>query len=370
MLPDFQSFARLHAGVATPVLHTRRRLLGAAALLGLGVQPRAIADEPERPSRFPLQRHSLSINGQPFHVLEQGTGPAVLFCHGFPDTAETWRKQMSAMAEAGYRAVAPDMRGFGKSHAPAAASLYSSRHIVADLVGILDALKIPSAAIVGHDWGADHAQRAALMHPERFRALVSISIPYAPRGEIDTWESLRRRGLGQRYYALDWLKPGSEAAFTPAAASIRSILYWASSSPPPDRRWDPVDPSRSLLRPAPASLPAWADPGYVRHTIRSFEESGFRGGLNYYRALPVSFAETAAFKDAPIRQPSLYVWGADDGLCRFFHPDTPQLAELRRMQPRLVDQVRLDGVGHWVQHEAPDRLNAALLQFLAGLGAS
>lgn len=370
MLPIFRSIADFHASEDMPVHHARRRLLGAAALVGLGVQSGATAAGSGQPSRFQLRRHALTINGEPFHVLELGTGPAVLFCHGFPDTAETWRQQMHVVAEAGYRAVAPDMRGFGKSFAPAEASLYSSKHIVADLVGILDALKIQSAVIVGHDWGADHAQRAALMHPERFRALVSISIPYAPRGEVDTWEALRSRGLGQRYYALDWLKPGAEAAFAPPESSIRSILYWASASPPPAQRWDPIDPARSLLRPAPAGLPAWADPAYVRHTIRSFEETGFRGGLNYYRALPVSFAQTAAFKDAPVRQPSLYVWGAEDGLCQFFHPTTPALAELRRAQPRLVGQVRLDGVGHWVQHEAPDRLNAALLQFLAGLGAS
>ncbi|WP_082616467.1 alpha/beta fold hydrolase [Massilia sp. Root418] len=370
MLPVYQPVAQKWQAEPTPVRRSKRQLLGAAALIGPGVQAGAGAAGSEQSPPSQLRRHSLRVNGEAFHVLEQGTGPAVLFCHGFPDTAETWRKQMRAVAEAGYRALAPDMRGFGKSYAPGEASLYSSRHIVADLVGILDAMKIQSAVIVGHDWGADHAQRAALMHPERFRALVSISIPYAPRGDIDTWEALRRRGLGQRYYALNWLTPGAESAFAPAASSIPSILYWASASPPPGQRWDPIDPARSILRPAPTEMPPWADPGYVVHTIRSFEKTGFRGGLNHYRALPVSFAETAAFKDAPIMQASLYVWGADDGLCRFFHPTTPQLAELRRVQPRLVDQVRLEGVGHWVQHEAPDRLNAALLQFLAGLGAS
>lgn len=370
MLPSLPSIAQLKLHETISVTHTRRRLLGGLALLGLGVYYDALAVGAEQRSRFPLHKHLLRINGESFHVLEQGAGPAVLFCHGFPDTAETWREQMRALAEAGYRALAPDMRGFGKSYAPAEPSLYSSQHIVADLVGILDALEVESAVIVGHDWGADHAQRAALMHPERFRALVSISIPYAPRGDIDTWESLRRRGLGQRYYALDWLKPGAEAAFRPAAASIRSILYWASSSPPLGQRWDPINPTRSLLRPAPAILPAWADPHYVRHTISSFEETGFRGGLNYYRALPVSFAQTAAFKGARIMQPSLYIWGADDGLCQFFHPTTPRLAELRRAQPLLVDQIRLEGVGHWVQHEAPEQLNAALLQFLASVGTS
>ena len=351
-----------------PQSNTRRSLLLAASLAGLGLAsaPTFAATAPA----LPVRRHKLRINGESFHVIEQGSGPAVLFCHGFPDTAETWRSQMQAVAAAGYRALALDMRGFGESFAPQDASQYTSLHIVGDLVGVLDALKIDSAVVVGHDWGADHAQRAALLRPDRFRALVSISIPYAPRGEIDTWSDLRNKGLAERYYALDWIKPGRESLFAPAARSIPAILYWPSASPPPGQRWDPVDPKRSMLRPAPVAAPPWADPAYVRHTIASFERTGFRGGLNYYRALPITFELTPAYKDAPIRQPSLYVWGAADGLCRFFHPQTPTLAELRRSQPGLVGQVRLDEVGHWVQHEAAERLNAELLKFLAGLGTT
>lgn len=313
---------------------------------------------------LPVRSSMLKINGETFHVLDQGAGPAVLFCHGFPDTAATWRSQMQAVAAAGYRALALDMRGFGQSYAPPDASLYSGLHIAGDLVGLLDVLGIDSAVLVGHDWGADHAQRAALLRPDRFRALVSISIPYAPRGETDTWSTVPNEGPGKRYYALDWLAPGSEARFAPAAQSIPSVLYWPSASPPPDQRWDPLDPARSILRPAPVALPAWADADYVRHTIAAFDKSGSIGGLNHYRALPLTFELMAAYKNAVIRQPSLYVWGADDGLCRYFHPTTPTLAELRRLQPNLVDQVRLENVGHWVQHEAGARLNAELLGFL------
>ncbi len=322
------------------------------------------ASAPDAP---PVRRHRLNVNGESLHVIEQGEGPAVLFCHGFPDTAETWRSQMRAMAGAGYRAVALDMRGFGESFAPPDASQYTALHVAGDLVGVLDALKIDTAVIVGHDWGADHAQRAALLRPDRFRALVSISIPYAPRGDVDTWTGLRNQGLGERYYALDWLAPRRESLFAPASQSIPAILYWLSASPPPEQRWDPIDPARDMLRPAPVAAPPWADLDYVRHTVRAFENSGFRGGLNYYRASPLTFDLMPAFRNAVIRQPSLYVWGAADGLCRFFHPTTPSLEELRRFQPGLVKQVRLDEVGHWVQHEAAQRLNEELIGFLDGL---
>lgn len=344
----------------TPFSLTRRQLLGASAVLGLGLglSPAFAAQA------LPLRRLRVKVNGESFHVIEQGQGPAVLFCHGFPDTAETWRQQMQAVAEAGYRAVALDMRGYGESYAPADPTLYTSLHIVGDLVGVLDALDIQSAVLVGHDWGADHAQRAMLMRPDRFHALVSLSIPYAPRVEINYWDELRQQGLEDRYYAFDMMKPDAEARFAPAAKTIPSVLYWLSGSAPAGTGWDPVDPQRNMLRPSPVTVPDWADPDYVRHTIRTFEKTGFRGGLNYYRALPTTFDLTPAFKNAVIRQPSLYIWGAEDGLCQFFHPETPTLEELRKVQPGLVGQVRLEGVGHWVQHEAASRVNEELITFL------
>lgn len=368
LIPVAHSLHTSNADADTLLLQGRRSVLRAASLAGLGlIVPSAFAASAT--GVLPVRQTLLQIEGESFRVIEQGAGPAVLFCHGFPDTADTWRSQMRAVAAAGYRAVAIDMRGFGQSFAPRDPTLYTSVYTVGDLVGVLDTLKIDTAVVVGHDWGADHAQRAALMRPDRFRALVSVSIPFAPRGEASLYQDLRKRGLGERYYALDWIKPGAEALFAPAAQSIPSILYWPSASPPADQRWDPINPSRSLLRPAPAALPAWADPTYVQSTIAAFEKTGFRGGLNHYRATQGSFDLLYAFKGAVIRQPSLYIWGAADGLCQFFHKTPPTLAELRRGLPGLVGQVRLEGVGHWVQHEAADRLNAELLKFLGALGA-
>src|SRR5690606_10636265 len=144
---------------------SRRKLLQQGALFGVsaGLAPAVASAASLSMERWPLRSSMIAIEGGHFRVLEQGAGPAVLFCHGFPDTAATWRSQMKAVADAGFRAVALDMRGFGDSYAPADADFYTSLHIVGDLVGILDALEIPSAVIVGHDWGADHAQRAALL---------------------------------------------------------------------------------------------------------------------------------------------------------------------------------------------------------------
>lgn len=312
----------------------------------------------------PISR-KIIVDGHIFRIIEQGKGPAILFCHGFPDTAFTWQKQMRAVAEAGYRAVALDMRGFGESYAPADYHLYTSLHVVGDLIGLLDALEIDTAVVVGHDWGADYAQRACVMRPDRFRALVSLSIPFAPRADKSLWADLRARGLGQRYYAFDLAQPGTGDRLKPAEETIASALYWLSASPARALRWDPIDPERDMLRPSPVAVPAWADPEYVKHNIRAFERSGFDSGLNHYRALQVTFDLTATFKNKLIDQPSVYIWGGADGLCRFFHPDPPTVTDLRPVWPGLIKVVEIEDAGHWLQHEASERVNAELMQFLA-----
>lgn len=291
----------------------------------------------------------------------------MLFAHGFPDIGETWLSQMAGVAAAGYRAVALDMRGFGASYSPSSVELYSALHTVGDLVGILEALDIAEAVLVGHDWGADVAQRAMVLRPDLFRGLVSLSIPFLPRGEVSTWGQLRQDGLGDRYYAFEMMKPDGHRAFEPAETSVPSALYWMSGSPATGEGWDPVDSSRGMLRPAPVGVPSWADPSYVSSSIAAFQRGGFATGLNYYRASDITFEQMSAFKGVPIRQPSLYIWGAEDGLCQLFHPDPPTVEQLRPFAPGLVDVVRIEGVGHWPQHEAADDVTAEIITFLAGI---
>jgi pimeloyl-ACP methyl ester carboxylesterase len=303
-------------------------------------------------------------SGISLHVSEIGQGPAVLFCHGFPDTAYTWRRQMKAVAAAGYRAIAPDMRGYGRSTAPEDASQYTPLHTAGDLVGLLDALKIQSAVLVGHDWGATHSWNAALMRPDRFSAVFCLSVPYLPRGDLSIFDRMRAAGNEDKYYVFGFLPQEADQAWANAAVTIPAVLYWASGSAPMATRWSPLDPARNLTRPIPVAMPTWAEPDYLRHEIAEFQRTGFHGGLNYYRAAEPYFRLNAAFKGAKVSQPSFFMWGARDGL-REIYPLT--LDQLRPGLPGLVGGVDLEHVGHWVHHEAPDEVNRHLVGFLREL---
>jgi pimeloyl-ACP methyl ester carboxylesterase len=308
-----------------------------------------------------LKACEIATNGISMHATEQGEGPAVVFCHGFPDTSYTWRRQMNAVVSAGYRAIAPDMRGYGRSSAPADPSVYTALHTAGDLVGLLDALEIPSAVLVGHDWGATHSWNSALMRPDRFKAVFCLSVPYFPRGDVSVFERIRKSGREDNFYMFEQMRPDAEQIWADAAVTVPGMLYWASGSAPADTRWHPLDPARNLHRPAPGPLPSWADPDYVAHTVAEFQRTGFHGGLNYYRAAEPYFYLSAAFKGAKITQPSYFMWGDAEGLKELnpFNVD-----QLRVGLPGLVGAVELKNVGHWVHHEASAEVCDHLVRFL------
>jgi len=308
-----------------------------------------------------VKEYDIATNGISLRVTEQGNGPAVLFCHGFPDTSYTWRRQMKALASAGYRAIAPDMRGYGRSSAPADANLYTPLQTAGDLVGLLDALNIPTAVIVGHDWGATHAWNASLMRPDRFKAVFCLSVPYVPRGDVSVFDKMRKAGHQNDFYMFEQIRPDADQIWADAAVTIPGILYWGSGAAPVETRWNPMDPKRSLHRAAPGPLPAWAEPDYVEHNIAEFERTGFHGGLNYYRAAEPYFYLSGPWKGAKVTQPSFFMGGKADGL-KLLYPQTEE--QFRVGIPGLVGMLELDNVGHWPQHEASAQVSDQLIKFL------
>ncbi len=309
-----------------------------------------------------MQHRDIEANGITLHVVEKGVGPAVLFCHGFPAIWSSWKAQMDAVAGAGFRAIAPDMRGYGGSSAPAEADAYTPYETVGDLVAILDAAGAETAVVVGHDFGANVAWNAAMMRPDRFTAVCGLSVQFRQPGGPSFLDKLRAAGKFQ-FYWFDMVKAELDQAWADAAVTLPGMLYWTSGEAPDGGRWDPFDPARRFLRPAPGA-PRAIDPAYIADAVATFTRTGFHGALNYYRALDIFTRHSSAFAGAKIRQPSMFLAGTLDGL-NLVAP--PNQEAMRGNLPGLRSFTMVDGVGHWPQLEAPEATNAALLAFLRSL---
>jgi len=299
------------------------------------------------------------------HITEQGTGPLVLLCHGFPESWYSWRHQLPVLAAAGYRAVVPDMRGYGQTDRPPDIAQYTQLHMAGDMVGLLDELGVEQAVIVGHDWGAPVAWTAALMRPDRFRAVAALSVPYLPRGAVRPTEALRFLAGDSFMYMLYFQTPGvAEAELElDVRATIRRVLYWASGEAP-DRLPKPRTAKFLDGMDDPATLPAWLSEADVDFYANEFKRTGFSGGLNWYRNLDRTWELMAAYKDAKITQPALYIAGDRDLVLVRLKVTFDHLAQ---SVPNLTKAAILPGCGHWTQQERPEAVNAELIAFLKGL---
>ena len=222
---------------------------------------------PEGPSSLPsdLREGYAEIGDQRLHYVEAGEGPLVVLLHGFPETWYSWRHQLAALAEAGYRAVAPDQRGYGQTDRPAEPDRYTMLHLVGDVIGLIDALGEAQAVVVGHDWGAPVAWNAALMRPDRFPAVVGMSVPYAPRGKISLIDVLRKNGLND-FYMMYFQEPGvAEREFErDVTASLRRVLYSASGSRPEGTNWKAfAAPGGEWVKLLDSAEPRWQGSGPV-----------------------------------------------------------------------------------------------------------
>jgi len=307
-----------------------------------------------------IEHRQIEANGIKLHVADAGSGSAVLFVHGFPDTWRGWRRQMEAVVEADHRAISLDMRGYGGSDKPEGADAYTVLQCTGDLVGVLDALEIERATLVGHDFGAAICWGAATMRPDRFSAVFCLSVPPRPTTRPNMLEQLRAAGKTD-FYMFDQIRPEADEKWADATVTIPGMYYWTSGQAPENERWEPMDPSRSLNRPSPIGLPAFVDADDAAAAIADFQQHGFHGPLNYYRAMQPWSEQAGVFAGAKVRQPSFFAFGAEDGLMRM---STPTADVLRQVAPDLRGFLQLDNVGHWPQLEATDRVNEALVGFL------
>jgi len=312
---------------------------------------------------------TLQLDDIRMRVATQGSGPLVLFCHGWPESWYSWRHQMAVVAAAGFRAVAPDMRGYGGTDAPQSPEQYTLLHHVGDLVGVLKALGEKQAVLVGHDWGAPTVWNAALLRPDLFRAVVGMSVPYAPPGRVDLLSALEKQGI-HNFYMQYFQAPGvAEAEFErDVQASIRRIHFSGSGDAPTAASFGMLAPGSGFLDNTtdPETLPAWMSTEDVAYYAGEFRRSGFRGPLNWYRNMARTTELMAAWRGAVIHQPSMFIAGARDAVLNF-PASKAQIERFPTTLPGLRGCHILEGAGHWIQRERAAEVNALLLEFLKSL---
>jgi len=318
-----------------------------------------------------IQHRIIDTNGIRMHIAEQGTGPLVVLCHGFPESWYSWRHQLAALADAGFHAVAPDIRGYGQTDRPAEIDKYTLLHLVGDIVGLLDALGEPSAVIAGHDWGAPVAWHAALLRPDRFRAVIGLSVPFRPRGSVRPTTVMPRTD-DAIFYQLYFQEPGvAEAELERDVRTTMRTVAWAASgdrgdSNPAGIGMVPKSGGFLSAMGKPEALPPWLTEADIDFYAGEFARTGFRGGLNWYRNIDRNWELLAPYAGSVVTVPALYVAGDRDLVLAFRGMDQ-LIANLTKFVPQLRKTLILPGCGHWTQQERRDEVNAAMLEFLKGL---
>jgi pimeloyl-ACP methyl ester carboxylesterase len=309
----------------------------------------------------------VTTNGIKMHYAEAGSGPRVLLCHGFPESWYSWRHQLTALAEAGFRAIAPDMRGYGQTEQPKEVEAYDIFQLTGDLVGLVNALGGEPVVIVGHDWGAWVTQFAALFRTDLFRAVALLSVPFLPRLSISpsAWE--QQKYPGKIFYQQIFRSPGSEKIFeADVYGTIVNTLYSASGEPPAGQGrkfvMDPKEAGSRAMTPTPK--PTFVTDADIEFFVSEFKRSGFVGGLNYYRNVDRNWALTPFLDGAKLHQPTLFIAGDRDGVLGFWGEE---VEAMERNAPNLRKKQILPGIGHWTQQESPEAVNHALIEFLHGL---
>ena len=309
-----------------------------------------------------IKQRRVATNGIELNIAEQGEGPLVLMLHGFPESWYSWRHQIPVIAAAGYHAVAPDMRGYGKSDKQDV-SAYNQVEVVNDIMGLIPALGHDTAIVFGHDWGAPTAWSTALWHPDKVTAVGCLSVPFSPRADAPPLDTMKKMFEGMFFYQLYFQEPGvAEKEWeSNVRVNLRKFFHLGSGSFDPSGM-QPKTPDADLLSDIedPGSLGNWCTEADMDFYTAEFEASGFHGPLNYYRNHNQTW-ELTADKPTTIEQPALFVAGEKDGVIMM-------AAEALRNMPNYVKDLRtqqlIPGIGHWTQQEAPEPVNKALLAFL------
>ena len=309
---------------------------------------------------MPIEHRLLAVNGIDLSLYSAGPegGRPVWLLHGFPECWYAWHPQIEALAAAGYRVFAPEMRGYGQSSAPRDPAAYDLLTLCGDIQGAMDALGQSAVAVVGHDWGAPVAWHLALLEPTRVQALGALSVPFGGRPRRPAIEMMREAYAGRFHYILYFQQPGLAEAELDAdiGRSLRLLLGGLEGALLQDK---PAD-ARLFDGADDLPLPAWCPPQLFAVYERTFAGRGFYGALNWYRNFERNWQRTEHLAALRVEQPTLFLLGERDPVGRF---EAPTLARMAAKVPRL-EQHLLPGCGHWLQSEDGARVSALLLDFL------
>ncbi|KAJ4975704.1 hypothetical protein NE237_000810 [Protea cynaroides] len=304
-----------------------------------------------------IEHKFIDIRGLKLHVAEIGNGPSVVvFLHGFPEIWYSWRHQMIAVANAGFRAIAPDFRGYGLSQQPPEPEKASWKDFLEDILAIIDFFSIPKVFIVGKDFGATFAYSFAVLHPEKVAGVITMGVPYIP-----SLSALSFSDIPEGYYVLRWQKPGrAEADFGRfnVKTVVQNIYILFSGSELPiaakdEEIMDLVDPS--------SPLPTWFTEEDLAVYASSYEKSGFRTPLQVpYR----TFHEELSLPDVRVQVPTLLIMGEKDYALKFSGTkDYVKSGKMREYVPDLEITFLPEGT-HFVQEQFPDQVNPLMETFL------
>jgi len=315
-------------------------------------------------------RHA-RINGINLHYVEQGAGVPVILCHGFPHLWFSWRHQIPALARAGWRAVAVDMRGMGQSDAPQALEAYGVEPIVDDLLGLLDHLGEEKAVFVGLDFGAFAVYDLAMRAPERVIAVIGLENPAAPHNPdvpplVEYAEIAKHNFLHIEYFR----QPGpADRALNAAPREFLNKVFYALSGDYEMAQVFRNPPGMTYLDalPEPPPLPwPWMSDLEMEYFVSEYSRTGFTGGLNYYRSMDIKWAQRKPFEGLQSPVPAFFIGSEHDIDLEAFHGDDP-ISLMRAQFPDLREVAMIAEAGHMVQMEKPEEVNAHLLRFLESL---
>lgn len=316
---------------------------------------------------------TLRTNGITVRAAVEGQGPLVIMVHGWPELWYSWRHQIKPIAAAGYQVVVPDVRGYGGSDKPYPVEAYDMATMMADVVGLIDAMGAEQAILIGHDWGAPICWNTAALHPQRIAAVAGLSVPYRKRAPVPGIQLWRQLYKDKFFYQIYFQQEGVAEREVEAdvRVSLRKIYYSISGNAPSLTSWLQRPPTPTLLEAFvdPEPFPSWLSAADLDYFVENFQRSGFRGPFNRYRNQERDFANLPDMGLKPVEQPSCFIAGSKD-VVRSFVPGMDAYADAGALCTDFRGATLIEGAGHWVQQEAPEAVNAALLEFLRGLGSS